>query len=365
MNINITSIQYNLLSPSQILIDGGYITFSNNNPICHYYLQDHLGNNRVVFRPGDYVEQVNHYYPFGGLMGESTGGNVQKYKYNGKELDRMNGLDWYDYGARHYDAAIASWPTMDPLCEKYYSLSPYNYCGNNPIRFIDPDGIEPTPSEAARIAAHVYGDKKDDILTGGWRVSQRNFGINLTDVTGLKSLVYERVVDGRVTEYVYATAGTVSRKDWEENVKQPFGLSEQYRNSANNAKILSNVLRGFELNYVGHSKGGGEAALNSLVTSDKKLKGRKAFTFNAAGVGDITKFIEGDWETLLKSEGKINAYILLTDPLNKAQNNSPAMPDVNGKRHYLFPVDLPSVINGHSIDNIIKNFGVNPRKYTK
>ena len=50
-------------------------------------------------------QQVNHYYPYGGLMGESTGGDVQRYKYNGKELGRMHGLDWYDYGARHYDAA--------------------------------------------------------------------------------------------------------------------------------------------------------------------------------------------------------------------------------------------------------------------
>ena len=53
---------------------------------------------------GGYVEQVNHYYAFGGLMGESTGGDTQRFKYNGKELDRMSGLDWYDYGARHYDA---------------------------------------------------------------------------------------------------------------------------------------------------------------------------------------------------------------------------------------------------------------------
>ena len=85
-------------------------------------------------------QQVNHYYPYGGLMGESTGGDVQRYKYNGKELDRMHGLDWYDYGARHYDAAIVSWPTIDPLCEKYYSLSPYAYCGDNPINAIDVGG---------------------------------------------------------------------------------------------------------------------------------------------------------------------------------------------------------------------------------
>ena len=73
-------------------------------------------------------------------MGESTGGDIQKYKYNGKRLERNHGLDWYDYGARHYDAAIVSCPTMDPLCEKYYSISPYVYCGDNPINAIDING---------------------------------------------------------------------------------------------------------------------------------------------------------------------------------------------------------------------------------
>ena len=53
-------------------------------------------------------QQVNHYYPYGGVMGESTGGDIQKYKYNGKRLERNHGLDWYDYGARHYDAATAN-----------------------------------------------------------------------------------------------------------------------------------------------------------------------------------------------------------------------------------------------------------------
>ena len=93
---------------SKILTDVGYITLANSTPTYHYYLQDHLGNNRVVIDEHGKVEQVNHYYAFGGLMSESTGGGAQPYKYNGKELDRMHGLDWYDYGARHYDAVLTT-----------------------------------------------------------------------------------------------------------------------------------------------------------------------------------------------------------------------------------------------------------------
>ena len=104
----------------------------------YFYLTDHLGNNREVVDATGEIVQENHYYPFGGLMGESIDGDAQRYKYNGKELDRMNGLDWMDYGARMYDGG--RFTTVDPLAHKYYSISPYAYCANNPVKYIDPDG---------------------------------------------------------------------------------------------------------------------------------------------------------------------------------------------------------------------------------
>ncbi len=129
------------------LFDGGYVSYdakadgSSPSPSYHYYIKDHLGNNRLVLGESGGVEQVNHYYPFGGLMGERENlASSQRYKYNGKELDRTHGLDWYDYGARMYDPTLARWMVPDPLAEKYYSVSPYAYCGNRPINISDPDG---------------------------------------------------------------------------------------------------------------------------------------------------------------------------------------------------------------------------------
>jgi len=78
---------------------------------------------------------------FGDLFAESTNTELQPYLYTGKELDRRYGLDWHDYGARHYDAARIQWTTMDPLSEKYYHLSPYAYCGNNFVNAVDPNGL--------------------------------------------------------------------------------------------------------------------------------------------------------------------------------------------------------------------------------
>ena len=114
----------------------GYVSLDDNK--YHYYLKDHQGNNRVVVDQNGNVEETNHYYPFGGVFANT--GNTQPYKYNGKELDAKKGLNWYDYGARHYDAALGRWHVVDPLAEKYYGVSPYVYCNNLPARYIDTDG---------------------------------------------------------------------------------------------------------------------------------------------------------------------------------------------------------------------------------
>ena len=125
----------------RLLTDEGYVDLSNNT--YYYYLKDHQGNNRVVINSSGTVQETNHYYPFGGLFSTST--NVQPYKYNGKELDTKKGLNLYDYGARHYDAALGRWHVVDPLAEKMGAWSPYGYCKNSPLMFIDPNGKREWP----------------------------------------------------------------------------------------------------------------------------------------------------------------------------------------------------------------------------
>ena len=119
-----------------LLTETGYVSFPDKK--FHFYLKDHQGNVRVVADKDGKLEETNDYYPFGGTFTTST--SVQPYKYNGKELDRVSGLNLYDYGARYYDATIGRWCMVDSLSEKYYSFNSYNYCGNNPARYVDPDG---------------------------------------------------------------------------------------------------------------------------------------------------------------------------------------------------------------------------------
>lgn len=125
-------------SLKMLLNEAGYYSFQDNK--FHFYIKDHQGNIRVVADETGKVDEVNDYYPFGGLM-SNTCNNVQPYKYNGKELDRKGGLDWYDYGARYYDPLIGMFLSIDPLSENSYSVNPYAYCLSNPFNRIDPTGM--------------------------------------------------------------------------------------------------------------------------------------------------------------------------------------------------------------------------------
>ncbi|MCO6174100.1 RHS repeat-associated core domain-containing protein [Flavobacterium sp. NRK F10] len=130
---------------------------------------DHLGNIRLSYGIDPEtstlkIMEENHYYPFGlkhanynsdellyqkGTAGAvvlkgptTTVESVYKYKYNGKELQDELGFNMYDYGARNYDPALGRWMNIDPLAEKYYNVNSYTYAVNNPIFFIDPDGMQ-------------------------------------------------------------------------------------------------------------------------------------------------------------------------------------------------------------------------------
>ena len=331
----------------------------NYENLQFFYHPDHLGSSSFITNLEGEVVQHIEYVPFGEMFIEERN-NVWNtpYLFNAKEFDEETGM--FYYGARYYEPRLSLLISTDPAQEEQVAYSSYCYAKNSPAIYIDPTGEKPTPSEAARMAAHVYGDKKDDILIGRWKKTPNNLGLNLATSCGLKSAVYMRTdAKGKVLEYAYVTAGTEAEwADVAADITQPIGLSKQYSNSADNAKSIDARMDGMELTFIGHSLGGGEAALNALVTD------RAAITFNPAGVSDITKFKEGSWRTPFKSEKKIDAYIMRTDPLNILQDRLP-IPKANGRRHYLTPKDMPSVYNGHSMDNVLKNFGVNPNKYKK
>jgi RHS repeat-associated protein len=148
------------------------VATSNGTPyyVFDYFLKDHLGNTRMTITDdyaltGNPIVDVTHYYPFGltmaGISSKAASAVENKFKYNGKELQHQefsdgSGLETYDYGARMQDPQLGRWWAVDPLADKMRRWSPYSYAFDNPIRFIDIEGMLPgehyKSADAAAIA---------------------------------------------------------------------------------------------------------------------------------------------------------------------------------------------------------------------
>jgi RHS repeat-associated protein len=139
----VDGIQYSGGAIDFIMTAEGRARRNGTTYVYEYDLKDHLGNSRYTFNKHPSLGnvqslQVNNYYPFG--IQKLASGGIQRYLYNGKEL--QSELGQYDYGARFYDPVIGRWNVVDPLAEQYFGYSPYAYTINNPIAFIDPNGME-------------------------------------------------------------------------------------------------------------------------------------------------------------------------------------------------------------------------------
>lgn len=132
---------------SMVKTSGGYISYTRVGIDSHpeksyfYYTYDHLGNVRIAQNFDGWIRnQSTEYYPTTLHYGRSTSPELQPFKYGGKELITMHGIDAYDFSSRMLSPMLMRFMSIDPLCEKYYSTSPYAYCANNPVRYVDPTG---------------------------------------------------------------------------------------------------------------------------------------------------------------------------------------------------------------------------------
>jgi len=124
--------QWNLFGLDNI----GYMTGSDD---LRFYLKDHLGSVRVVTDDQSAVINCQDYDPWGYVLENRVYESDESvYKFTSKERDEESEYDYF--GARYYDTRIANWGSVDPLLEKHYDYSPYNYVLRNPLKLVDPDG---------------------------------------------------------------------------------------------------------------------------------------------------------------------------------------------------------------------------------
>jgi len=189
---NGTSESNHLLT--KVLTPEGYIDHSNGNRYC-YYLKDHLGSIReVTSYQGNIGTKIQdtQYYPSGTAFEQSHGVGEQPFKFTGKELITMHGLNWQDYGARWLDNVRMQWTTMDPLCEKEFSISPYTYCVDDPVKHIDTNGQWPDLSTISKLAnnakqyiAHKANELKQSVVNTTNKAIQtiKQTGKNIQNLT--------------------------------------------------------------------------------------------------------------------------------------------------------------------------------------
>ncbi|MCD0472578.1 DUF6443 domain-containing protein [Flavobacterium sp. JAS] len=189
-----------------------------------FQYKDHLGNIRLSYakNPTTQVLEIieeNNYYPFG-LKHKGYNDNVptgNKYKYNGKELQDELSLNLYDYGARNYDPAIGRWMNIDPLAENYFEKTPYMYAGNNPLMFVDYDGMDfgiyiNHDTKTISIKSHYIVNSNDSNLMNDiasyWNEQSGNFAYAIGEGVDAESYSINFDVTVEVDDSAVATEGS-------------------------------------------------------------------------------------------------------------------------------------------------------------
>lgn len=309
-----------------------YVFCSNESNVDVYF------DNIQVFNTKGPILEENHFYPFGltmaGISSISAGKLENKYKFNGKELQHKefsdgSGLELYYYGARTYDVQIGRWHTIDDLCEKSRKWSPYNFSLNNPIKFIDPDGMEVEEvnggylytGDDAIAAFLVYTSSKPNLYialvedksirentnseasksnNGQWRVFAAK---NLKEASFLTQFIQDKSIDNLVlnthggTTYEYAPDGKTFGKalfkhffaDADKTHESKISEGDLKANSSNNNsnikylnEILSKVKDGGTFVLAACNVGEGDIGKQMLSTLYDFSGGRMNILLNRA-----------------------------------------------------------------------------------
>ena len=252
------------------------------------YHFDYRGSTVAITNINGDITDTFKYDTYGKLISR-TGSSFVIFGYNGRDgvITDKNGL--YYMRARYYSPEMRRFINADILhgeISDSTSLNRYAYVNGNPVSYVDPfglsaeeKGVKPTTLEAAYMAEHIYGAKNSD---KGKTLDEKFGGWVLVDIftnsESLKIGVYSKMVNG-VVSYAFVNKGSsLEWPDWINNFQQPFGCSTDMEDSIRYAEDFVKQYSESQITFIGHSKGGAEAAANAVVTN------RDAILFNPATV---------------------------------------------------------------------------------
>jgi len=263
-NIDCASLnaEYSVIDSHFSIIDD-LKTVNNQENDLYFYHSDHLGSSSFITDADGIVSQHLQYLPYGELFAEqrdNTARYYTPYKFSGKEKDEETGYSYF--GARYYMPELSIWSAVDPMADKYPHLSPYNYCENNPIMLVDPDGrSSSSPNDYSvddngNIKLEKITDdnfdmlyKKSDYekqnLSNGYKVTDRSVLPALSTSSGIPMTIPEGVPDAETGEQQYSntTLNTACSK----NSNEMIGLFVFVANSSTNAEWRLNKYKSGDL----------------------------------------------------------------------------------------------------------------------
>ena len=285
----------------------------NTGNTYYHYIKDHIGNIcAVVNSVLDTAVQSTLYY---------FGRDVQPYLYNGKEFVEAHGLNEYDSQARMYYAPIMRTTTMDPLAEKYYHISPYAWCGNNPIMYVDPDGRHIWEFDANGNLVH----RIDDYIQDALRINGNQISFEYGSITGIDQDDYQTMFSFE-NEDVAAN----SFKFMADNSGVEYALV----NGSNKSIMVTQHAKGeVNIDRIVNSVANDDNKITSIIHNHPKDSPPSGFGYNETG-GD--KYALQQYEDRLGY--KIEAYVYQPEKSSLWLYTSSTKNDVGYKWGYIYPI---------------------------
>lgn len=319
---------YNGNDLDKIIHEEGLVVKSSGGYNYYYALKDHLGSTRVLCKASGSsltTEQTTEYYPFG-LAFSYNSIDKNPYLFSGKEYqNEMIGgskLELYDFGSRYYDTELGRWFAIDPAMQL---VSPYGYCGNNPINNIDPNGeffgaivvailggiaintVEKMINHDMSLKDAFMSSLQLPVITysPSMGLSPEAFSTPGMDAVEVEQRIQTIAED--LDDFTNRQSGAVTSLEWEPFVGIVGSMSKELYYSEKYGTWMGKNFKLYKQTWGGNRFTGGKVKFAKTTSNFIKWGGRLLGAWNAISITD--KYIKGEIGTnMMITEQAINLY---------------------------------------------------------